>query len=624
MKGDDVSKLQEFLRDNTAYTGKIGGIFGQLTETAVKRWQKEKGITATGTVGPLTRAAMRCSAQKSQTSNSSQKTEIATGNSSSRILSRGAKGSDVIELQRFLIQQGYLAAGNDSGFFGALTEMALQKWQSNHGLVSHGSPKTTGYGAVGPDTKTAIAAERAKGGTSSSNHSFSGSLQPYTQSEAAALIRKSIMPSVVQIRCSDSDGGKESAIGSGVYSLTPDTHRPVVATNAHVVLGSDGQFHGCNIYFPLASNGMFSFYDSAYSAGEATLFHNVKSNIAGEIVNGIDYAVLTLTGPGVDAQGLSYPFPPKQEDALQAMTKLCRKIDNINIGDPIYVIGYPGIGGSSLTLSQGVISGFLGLFNEMIKVSANTVPGNSGGLAIGQDDLCEYGIPTRAITDARAGGNIGFLLSSGFINTFVENMTGNLTYSPPDISSDPNTYLTRTHTFPDFSMCYPVLWNVSQKAPDVEGTLATFFSSPSEGALDDFTENISVAVKPNSTQDDLTETVAYFKIFSQGLISSESTITLGGRVQAYHVAFIDSSSGMEIFKGRVIFLENGHLYVIRIDADSNGFNVDKYSKIFNQMLTSIKFNVLSQTGQVPQTANALNAFENFLKALQYGLKTRSL
>lgn len=623
MKGDDVAKLQEFLRDNAAYTGKIGGNFGRLTEAAVKRWQQGKGITATGAVGPLTRNAMRCSAQK-QTSNSSQKAGIATKNSSPGTLSRGAKGPDVSELQRFLIQQGYLAAGNDSGFFDAATEMAVQKWQSSHGLVSQGSPETTGYGAVGPRTKAAIAAARAKGNTSSSSPSLSGSSQPYTQSEAIALIRKRIMPSVVQIRCTDRDGGEESAIGSGVYTFDPAANKPIVFTNAHVVLGSDGKFHGCNVYFPIASNGSFSFYDSVYSAMEATLYHNVESRIDGEIVNGIDSAVLTLTAPGVDAQGLQFPFPPKQEDAIKAIIELCRKTDPINIGDAIYNIGYPGVGGSSLTLSQGVVSGFLGRFNEKIKVSAGTFSGNSGGIAIGQDNICEYGIPTSGITDARVGGNIGFLLSSAFINTFTENMTGNLTYSPPDIASDPNTYLTRTYAFPGFSMSYPELWTISQVAPDADGDWAVRFSPPSEGVLDAFTESINVTILPNSTQDDLAKEIAYFKnlAVTQDPTAIEGTVILGGRVQADNIFYSDTTSGREVLTRFTIFLENGHIYTISVRISPDSPNYMKYGRVSNNMLKLIKFNILAQIRQILQTANALTAFESFFKALQNGLKTK--
>ena len=65
-KGTDVTKLQQFLRDNAGYTGQVTGNFGPLTRAAVGTWQIQKGIVDNsstagyGQVGPKTRAAMRC------------------------------------------------------------------------------------------------------------------------------------------------------------------------------------------------------------------------------------------------------------------------------------------------------------------------------------------------------------------------------------------------------------------------------------------------------------------------------------------------------------------------------------------------------------------------------------
>jgi peptidoglycan hydrolase-like protein with peptidoglycan-binding domain len=75
-----------------------------------------------------------------------------------RNLSVGSRGADVIQLQQYQTSQGVLAFGNDTGNFGRLTEAAVQQWQSSHGVVSLGSAATTGYGAVGPRTRAALAA----------------------------------------------------------------------------------------------------------------------------------------------------------------------------------------------------------------------------------------------------------------------------------------------------------------------------------------------------------------------------------------------------------------------------------------------------------------------------------
>ncbi len=71
-----------------------------------------------------------------------------------------------MELQRWLIEEGHLAAGSTSGLsvtgnangtYGPLTEKAVKAFQCKEGVVCSGTPASTGYGAVGPSTRAAIA-----------------------------------------------------------------------------------------------------------------------------------------------------------------------------------------------------------------------------------------------------------------------------------------------------------------------------------------------------------------------------------------------------------------------------------------------------------------------------------
>jgi len=71
----------------------------------------------------------------------------------SQYLSLGSKDAatlgEVSRLQQFL-------GISPTGYFGLQTKTALQSWQSAHGVVSSGSPGTTGYGAVGSKTRSAM------------------------------------------------------------------------------------------------------------------------------------------------------------------------------------------------------------------------------------------------------------------------------------------------------------------------------------------------------------------------------------------------------------------------------------------------------------------------------------
>ena len=73
-----------------------------------------------------------------------------------RTLFLGVRGDDVTALQRFLISQGLLYS-SATGYFGLLTQAAVQSFQAQHGIVSSGKPATTGYGVVGPKTRALLA-----------------------------------------------------------------------------------------------------------------------------------------------------------------------------------------------------------------------------------------------------------------------------------------------------------------------------------------------------------------------------------------------------------------------------------------------------------------------------------
>ena len=80
--------------------------------------------------------------------------------------------------------------------------------------------------------------------------------------------------------------------------------------------------------------------------------------------------------------------------------------NSVSIGDHISVLGYPGIGGESLTVTDGIVSGFEFRSGERyVKTSAKIDQGNSGGIAI-MDSGCIVGIPTYVKTQIESLGRI--------------------------------------------------------------------------------------------------------------------------------------------------------------------------------------------------------------------------
>ena len=74
-----------------------------------------------------------------------------------RDLDYGDEGEDVRDLQTVLKYEGYFPANHaGSTYYLELTQRGVQQYQAAHGIVSTGTPETTGYGRVGAKTRAHI------------------------------------------------------------------------------------------------------------------------------------------------------------------------------------------------------------------------------------------------------------------------------------------------------------------------------------------------------------------------------------------------------------------------------------------------------------------------------------
>src|SRR3989344_1019255 len=77
-------------------------------------------------------------------------------------LDPGASGVAVTQLQQFLARDpSVYPEGKVTGYYGPLTTAAVQRFQAQNGIISSGTPSTTGYGRVGPKTLSAIKSQCA-------------------------------------------------------------------------------------------------------------------------------------------------------------------------------------------------------------------------------------------------------------------------------------------------------------------------------------------------------------------------------------------------------------------------------------------------------------------------------
>lgn len=152
------------------------------------------------------------------------------------------------------------------------------------------------------------------------------------------------------------DGETQSAWwGSGTV-IDPDG---LILTNAHVVTPDDGELGRLEIGITRSTD----------AAPVPTFLAEVAATDWA-----LDLAVLRITeriGGGSLPDDLAYVALGDSDD--------------LEIGDAIRILGYPSIGGETITLTSGLVSGFVseaGLGNRAwVKTDATIAGGNSGGLA---------------------------------------------------------------------------------------------------------------------------------------------------------------------------------------------------------------------------------------------------
>jgi len=144
--GSDVKKLQRALDIVGAYDGSIDGNFGDLTEEAVKAYQKDKRLTADGVAGNDTikalfdQEAAKTSEEDKTVDGIDSLSDIGDAPATSE---KGDSGTKVKKLQQALKLKGYYSGPTD-GDYGEVTETAVKAFQKAKGMSQDGvAGKTT-------------------------------------------------------------------------------------------------------------------------------------------------------------------------------------------------------------------------------------------------------------------------------------------------------------------------------------------------------------------------------------------------------------------------------------------------------------------------------------------------
>lgn len=208
------------------------------------------------------------------------------------------------------------------------------------------------------------------------------------------------LSSIVQIfsQQQDGDGFKNISGGSGVIL----ENNGKIVTNAHVVLTDS-----------------FKAFDRYLICTTLNSSTPPACQYTGRLIAAdadYDLAVLKITETDVDGKNVSPNFSPASWGS----------IDQVAIGSNLNIIGYPGVGGETITLTKGTVSGFI--YNEhtsnailrWLKTDAKLNPGNSGGGAF-DDKGNLIGIPT-AVRESN-GADLGYIRPAPFVQQWLKSIS---------------------------------------------------------------------------------------------------------------------------------------------------------------------------------------------------------
>lgn len=133
--GDDVANAQMRLKAARYLLGNADGIFGVKTKEAVEALQADYKLKVDGIIGEDTWKVLK-SFNIGNAESGVVDGETATVPTEK--IRRGDRGAEVKQLQRALIQLGFLPEGEDDGIFGGKTYAAVRAFQAANGLKVDG------------------------------------------------------------------------------------------------------------------------------------------------------------------------------------------------------------------------------------------------------------------------------------------------------------------------------------------------------------------------------------------------------------------------------------------------------------------------------------------------------
>lgn len=217
--------------------------------------------------------------------------------------------------------------------------------------------------------------------------------------------QEEITSTIVNIFCSSTWPDEGGSGGSG----TIIDKKGLILTNSHIIPQDSVNLHvgeeGCLVVLPDPKTGL----PQDFYLADPIVIH--------EISDKYDLAFMSIYAAYYDEEEQKYDGVYPREFPTFDDSKRCKQ-ESIKLGESVRIFGYPTIsGGYSLTITDGVVSSFLG--GGLITTSAKISHGNSGGLVVDENG-CMIGIPSMVSSDEYE--SLGVIISNDLILEFVEEL----------------------------------------------------------------------------------------------------------------------------------------------------------------------------------------------------------
>lgn len=227
--------------------------------------------------------------------------------------------------------------------------------------------------------------------------------RPIVVSKGSPFSVENTLKAVVELVCIDNNDKETYYTGSG----TVVDKGGVIVTNQHILRSDDGsliKFCGVGFTSDIHKPPKIEFVAASRAIHKAT-----------------DLAILQII-ERLDGE----PSPTEYPSLPMANTAETSR--SLDLGDAIYIGGYPGIGADTFTFTEGVVSGRVG--SDLIKTSALIDSGTSGGAAFDAEGTY-IGVPTAAVS-GDIGGSLGYLISADIVDKFLTDYYANKDLLPAD------------------------------------------------------------------------------------------------------------------------------------------------------------------------------------------------